>query len=132
MYPVENLHLTQNFYTTSDCDGCDKYEVCFQGWAKMMGWLQPDSIPHRLSTQIHTKTSQSSPHIPKYHLDTPRRLSRHQKTTPYTTDTNRQQQTYSKTQRRLSDTPQTILRHPSKTPKHSLVPQSSWECWGDI
>ena len=22
------LHLTQNFYTTSGCDGCDKYEVC--------------------------------------------------------------------------------------------------------
>ena len=22
------LHLGQNFYTTSGCDGCDKYEVC--------------------------------------------------------------------------------------------------------
>ena len=27
MYPVEILHLTQNFYTTSGCDGCDKYVV---------------------------------------------------------------------------------------------------------
>ena len=27
MYPEENLHLTQNFYTTSGGDGCDKYEV---------------------------------------------------------------------------------------------------------
>ena len=25
------LHLTQNFYTTSGCDGCDKYEVCIHG-----------------------------------------------------------------------------------------------------
>ena len=27
-YPLEILHLTEYFYTTSGCDGCDKYEVC--------------------------------------------------------------------------------------------------------
>ena len=26
-YPLEILHLTEYFYTTSGCDGCDKYEV---------------------------------------------------------------------------------------------------------
>ena len=29
-YPLEILHLTEYFYTTSGCDGCDKYEVCWQ------------------------------------------------------------------------------------------------------
>ena len=27
-YPSKILHLTDFFYTTSGCDGCDKYEVC--------------------------------------------------------------------------------------------------------
>ena len=26
-YPLEILHLTEIFYTTSGCDGCDKYQV---------------------------------------------------------------------------------------------------------
>ena len=26
-YPLEILHLTEYFYTTRGCDGCDKYEV---------------------------------------------------------------------------------------------------------
>ena len=30
-YPLENFTLDWFFYTTSGCDGCDKYEVCLLG-----------------------------------------------------------------------------------------------------
>ena len=31
------LHLTEYFYTTSGCDGCDKYEVCWEA-QKLATW----------------------------------------------------------------------------------------------
>ena len=86
----------------------------------MLGWLQPDSILHGLSPQIHPKTSQSSSDIPKYHLDTPKHLSRHPKTTPGNTDTNRHHQTYSNTPRRLSVTPQ------KSSDTNQTLPNTPW------
>ena len=42
-YPLEILHLTEIFYTTSGCDGCDKYQV----WIHEMGWmLRKQSLHH--------------------------------------------------------------------------------------
>ena len=89
----------------------------------MVGWLNPDLIPRRLSPHIHPYTSPISSDIPKYHPDTPKNHSRHPQTTP---DTCRYQKTpldIFKNSRQPSDNPQTLLRHPSETLKRSLVPQ---------
>ena len=39
-YPLENFTLDWIFYTTSGCDGCDKYQVCCM-WSSqvMLYWL---------------------------------------------------------------------------------------------
>ena len=89
----------------------------------MVGWLSPDLIPRRLSPHIHPYTSPIISDIPKYHPNTPKHHSRNPHTT---TDTCRYQKTLPdlfKNSRQPSDNPQTLLKHPSKTLKDSLVPQ---------
>ena len=78
--------------------------LAFQGWAKMVSWLQSDWIPHGVNLQKHPRTPPSSSGIPKYHPDQLKHPSRHPKKETQT-DTNRHCQMSSNTPRQPSEPP---------------------------
>ena len=48
------LHLTEFFYTTSGCDGCDKYQVCrHQGCIHTHVYLFPHQYDHTEAIQSY-------------------------------------------------------------------------------
>ena len=77
--------------------------LAFQGWAKLVSWLQSDWISHGESLQKQPRSPPSSSGIPKYHPDQLKHPFRHPKTKKTQPDTNRQCQMSSNT-----------LRHPLK------------------